>query len=410
MAVFEYKALDIHGQSLKGTKEADSARQVRQMLRDERWTPLEVKQVHEKKTATYEKKSWSIPLLGRRLPVSALTLFTRQLATLVQAAMPIEEALAAVAAQQEKAWIKNIILSIRAQVMEGFTLAKSLDSFPQHFPHIYRATVSAGEHAGHLDKVLLRLADHAEQSMQSRQKVQLALLYPIILMFAAIGIVGFLLGYVVPDVVKVFIDSGQELPWITRALISASEGFKAWWVWMLIVAILLVFGISRLLSYQSIRIKWHTRILSLPIIGRFSSALNTSQFASTLSILIRSGVSLVDALGIAARVVGNDKIRKSVLESAQNVSEGMSLHRSLNKSGYFPPLMLHMIASGEATGELSAMLERTAQNQQMELENKVSMLVGLFEPLMLVIMGSIVLVIVLAILLPILNMNTLIGA
>lgn len=410
MAVFEYRALDASGQQQKGTREADSTRQVRQFLRDQGWTPLSVGQVNEKKTSDAQYKAQHIPFLSRKLSSSLLALITRQLATLIQAAMPVEEALAAVAAQQEKAWAKNIILSVRSQLMEGFTLAKSLDAFPQHFPQIYRATVAAGEYAGHLDKVLIRLADHAEQSMQSRQKVQLALLYPIILMFAALGIVSFLLGYVVPDVVKVFIDSGQELPFITRALIGASDGFQRWWPWLLFALGAVILAISRLLSYPKIRLRWHARVLALPVIGRFSRALNTSQFASTLSILTRSGVSLVDALGIAARVVGNDKIRESVLESARNVSEGTSLHRSLERNGYFPPLMLHMISSGEATGELDTMLERTAQNQQMELENKVSMLVGLFEPLMLVIMGGIVLVIVLAILLPILNMNTLIGS
>ncbi len=409
MAVFQYHALDDQGQQQKGVKEADSTRQVRQILREQGLMPLSIDLVHEKQTSGILKKSIHIPLLHRRLSVASLALFTRQMATLIQASMPVEEALAAVAAQQEKNWIKNIILSVRSQVMEGFTLAKSMDAFSQHFPQLYRATVAAGEHAGHLDKVLLRLADHTEKSMQSRQKIQLALLYPFILMFAAIGIVSFLLGFVVPDVIKVFIDSGQELPLITRMLINASNGFQQWWSWLLVALILIIFIVMKLYSYPSVRLRWHARLLSMPIIGRFSRALNTSQFASTLSILTQSGVSLVDALSISARVVGNDKIRESVLNSARNVREGSSLHKSLKQCGYFPPIMLHMISSGEATGELDTMLERTAQNQQMELENKVSMLVGLFEPLMLVVMGGVVLLIVLAILLPILNMNTLIG-
>ena len=274
---------------------------------------------------------------------------------------------------------------------------------------MYRATVAAGEHAGHLDKVLNRLADYTEHRMQSRQKVQLALLYPVILMMAAIGIVSFLLGFVVPDVIKVFVDGGQDLPLITTLLIGASEGFQRWWVVILIAIVITSFVARFLLKKEAVRLSWHRQILKLPIFGRFSQTLNTAQFAGTLSILTRSGVSLVDALAIAAQVVTNDAIRISVRSVARKVSEGSSLHKALSETGYFPPLMLHMIASGEATGELDTMLDRTSSNQQMELENRIAMLVGLFEPLMLVVMGGVVLVIVLAILLPILNMNSLIG-
>ncbi|CAM3634498.1 type II secretion system inner membrane protein GspF [Parendozoicomonas haliclonae] len=406
MAAFEFTALDESGRAQKGTQEADSARQVRQMLRDKQWTPLSVEQVAEGKAKSSQSFQFSF---GGGLSASQLALITRQLATLVQAAMPIEEALKAVAEQQENRRARNVVLAIRSRVLEGYTLAKSMDAFPSQFPQMYRATVAAGEHAGYLDKVLNRLADYTEQRMQSRQKVQLALLYPMILVLAAIGIVSFLLGFVVPDVIKVFADGGQELPWITSVLISASDGFQVWWPWLLVGSVALVFLIRYLLKRPAIRLIWHERLLSLPVIGRFSRALNTSQFASTLSILTRSGVSLVDALAISSQVVSNEAMRKAVVLVARRVSEGASLHRSLQDTTLFPPLMLHMIASGEATGELDNMLERTANNQQMELENRIAMLVGLFEPLMLVVMGTIVLVIVLAILLPILNMNTLIS-
>ncbi len=407
MAAFEYTALDGAGKQQRGTLEADSARQIRQILRDKQWTPLSVDTVTEQK-----KKGETSGIgfsFGGGLSASQLALITRQLATLIQAAMPVEEALQAVAAQQENRRTRNAVLAIRSRVLEGYTLAQSMDAFPSHFPQMYRATVAAGEHAGYLDKVLNRLADYTEQRMQSRQKVQLALLYPMILMLAAVGIVSFLLGFVVPDVIKVFIDSGQELPLITTLLIGASDGFQAGWHYILLAVIALVFAARYALSKPAIKVLWHHQILSLPVIGRFSRALNTSQFASTLSILTRSGVSLVDALAIASQVVSNEAMRASVIEVAKKVSEGASLHKSLQDTTLFPPLMLHMIASGEATGELDNMLERTANNQQMELENRVAMLVGLFEPLMLVVMGAIVLVIVLAILLPILNMNTLIS-
>ena len=406
MAAYEYLALDQEGKQHQGTMEADSSRHVRQILRDRQWTPLSVDTVDEHK----KKSQSSFPTLFIR-GVSAVELatLTRQLATLIQAAMPVEEALQAVASQQEKRRLKNILLAIRSKVLEGYTLAQSLEAFPQLFPQMYRATVAAGEHAGYLDKVLNRLADYTEARMQSIQKIQQALLYPIILMVVALGIVSFLLGYVVPDVVKVFTDTGQALPTITVALIATSEGFQAYWPLLLLVIVSAIFIAHQALKKPSIRLSWDRLILRLPILGRFSRSFSASRFASTLSILTRSGVSLVEALMIAAQVVENRAIRGAVIESAQKVSEGASLNKALSGTGYFPPLMLHMISSGESTGELDEMLERTASNQQLELNGRISMLLGLFEPLMLVVMGGVVMVIVLAILLPILNMNQLLN-
>lgn len=406
MAAFEYIALDLQGKQHKGTLEADSGRQVRQMLRDKQWTPLSVNTLADRKRNGDEDRSFSF---RRGISAIELATITRQLATLIQAAMPIEEALNGVAAQQEKRRLKNVLLAVRSRVLEGYTLAKSLEAFPEVFPQMYRATVAAGEHAGYLDHVLNRLADYTEARMRSGQKIQQALVYPIILMVASIGIVSFLLGFVVPDVVKVFLDSGQELPLITELLITASEGFQAWWPFIFagIAAVILI--VRHLLKKESIRLSWHRTMLKLPFAGRFVRTANAARFASTLSILTRSGVSLVEALMIAAQVVNNDAIRNAVQDVAKRVSEGMSLNRALTETGYFPPLMLHMIASGEATGELDQMLERTAQNQQMELEGRITVMLGLFEPLMLVLMGGVVMMIVLAILLPILNMNQLLS-
>ena len=410
MAVFEYTALSADGKKQNGTQESDNSRQVRQQLREKGLTPLTINIV-EAKTSASSKTSSALTLsFGRKLSTRALTLITRQLATLIQAALPIEEALSAVAAHQEKPWIKNLILSVRSNVMEGHTLAASLDNFPRHFPQMYRATIAAGEYAGHLDKILLRLADHSETQAQSKQKVQLSLLYPAILVVVSIVIIAFLLGFVVPDIIKVFVDTGQPLPTITKVLIASSKWIQSWWWLLLIIIIAMFFLKNQLLKSESLRLRWHRFMLTAPIVGRFILSFNTARFASTLSILTQSGVSLVDAMHIASKVVGNDAIRESIINAIQNVSEGVSLYRSLEKSGYFPPMMLHMIASGEATGELDNVLEKTANNQQMELENRISMLVGLFEPFMLVVMGSIVMLIVLAVLLPILNMNTLIGS
>ncbi|OED41927.1 type II secretion system protein GspF [Endozoicomonas sp. (ex Bugula neritina AB1)] len=406
MAAFEYIALDKQGKQHKGTMEADSGRQVRQNLRDKEWTPLSVNSVSEQKK---DSNTGGFVLFQRGVSAVELATITRQLATLIQAGMPIEEALFGVAAQQEKRRLKNVLLAVRSRVLEGYTLARSLEAFPQVFPQMYRATVAAGEHAGYLDKVLNRLADYTEARMRSGQQIQQALLYPAILLVACLGIVSFLLGYVVPDVVKVFVDTGQQLPFITQVLIGASEGFQAYWPFVFALIILVILSVKQALKTPSIRLSWHRVLLRLPLVGRFARTSSAARFASTLSILTRSGVSLVEALIIAAQVVENNAIREAVQDVARRVSEGGSLHKSLSETGYFPPLMLHMIASGESTGELDEMLERIAQNQQMELDGRIAMTLGLFEPLMLVVMGGIVMVIVLAILLPILNMNQLLN-
>lgn len=405
MAAFEFIALDAQGAQHNGTMEADSGRQVRQLLRDKEWTPLAVNLVAEQKKGQPSGGG----LFRRGVSVIELATITRQLATLIQAAMPIEEALYGVAAQQEKRRLKNILLAVRSRVLEGYTLARSLEAYPEIFPQMYRATVAAGEHAGYLDRVLNQLADYTEARMRSGQKVQQALLYPVILMLASLGIVSFLLGFVVPDVVKVFVDTGQELPLITVMLISASEAFQSYWPFLFGFIFIVVMVIRHSLKTPSIRLSWHRALLRMPFVGRFARTASAARFASTLSILTRSGVSLVEALVIAAQVVNNDAIRSAVQAAARRVSEGTSLNKALSEAGYFPPLMLHMIASGESTGELDEMLDRTAENQQMELDGRISLMLGLFEPLMLVVMGGVVMVIVLAILLPILNMNQLLN-
>ncbi|MDU2875512.1 MAG: GspF family T2SS innner membrane protein variant XcpS, partial [Pseudomonas aeruginosa] len=289
------------------------------------------------------------------------------------------------------------------------SLAGSLREFPTAFPELYRATVAAGEHAGHLGPVLEQLADYTEQRQQSRQKIQLALLYPVILMVASLAIVGFLLGYVVPDVVRVFIDSGQTLPLLTRVLIGVSDWVKAWGALAFVAAIGGVIGFRYTLRKDAFRERWHGFLLRVPLVGRLVRSTDTARFASTLAILTRSGVPLVEALAIAAEVIANRIIRNEVVKAAQKVREGASLTRSLEATGQFPPMMLHMIASGERSGELDQMLARTARNQENDLAAQIGLMVGLFEPFMLIFMGAVVLVIVLAILLPILSLNQLVG-
>ncbi|MCQ2030599.1 GspF family T2SS innner membrane protein variant XcpS [Stutzerimonas zhaodongensis] len=404
MAAFEYIALDPRGREQKGLIEADSPRQARQLLREKQWSPLEVKQAKAK-----EDTGGGGFAFGRGLSARDLALVTRQLATLVQAALPIEEALRAAAAQSTSQKIKSMLLAVRARVMEGHSLAGSLREYPSAFPELYRATVAAGEHAGHLGLVLDQLADYTDQRQQSRQKIQLALLYPVILLVASLAIVVLLLGYVVPDVVKVFVNTGQALPALTTGLIAVSEVVQQWG-WLMLLGIFAAgFAMRQALRDEKIKRRWHAFILRIPLVGRLARATNTARFASTLAILTRSGVPLVDALGIAAAVIANLRIRDKVIEAAQRVREGGSLTRALDATNEFPPMMLHMIASGEKSGELDQMLARTARNQENDLAAQISLLVGLFEPFMLVFMGAVVLVIVLAILLPILSLNQLVG-
>ena len=405
MAAYAYLALDAQGRQHKGLLEADSPRQARALLRERQLSPLQVSAAR----AREDEQPRHGLRLSRGLSAAELALLTRQLATLIQAALPIEEALRAAAAQAASARVKGMLLAVRSGVLEGQSLAQSLAAFPAAFPELYRATVAAGEHAGHLGLVLEQLADYTEQRQQSRQKIQLALLYPLILMIASLTIVGFLLGYVVPDVVKVFVNTGQSLPALTRGLIAVSALLKHWgWLILLLLAGGLV--LLRLwLRPPTRRQRWHALQLRLPLFGRLLRATQTARFASTLAILCRSGVPLVEALAIAAAVIGNLHIRHKVMLAAQQVREGSSLTRALQASEEFPPMMLHMIASGEKSGELEQMLARTARNQENDLAAQVALLVGLFEPFMLVFMGGVVLLIVLAILLPILSLNQLVG-
>lgn len=402
MAAFSYTALDKGGKQQKGVLDADSARQVRQLLREQSLMPLEVSQA-----AQSEVKDQAGALSFRRpsLNTADLALITRQLSTLVQAGIPLEEALGTVAKQSEKARVNGLLLAVRAKVLEGYTLAAAMAEFPSVFNNLYRSTIAAGESAGHLDGVMDKLADYTESSQASRQKVQMAMIYPCILFFMAIGVVTLLMVFVVPDVVKVFSTQGQTLPLITRGLIATSD-FIVNKGWLLIIGIgLLVFFIRSAMAKPAIKLAWHRQLLSLPLIGRLSRGTNTAQFASTLSILTASGVPLVEALKIAGQVLANHWLRKQVSESTQQVQEGTSLNRALSKGGYFPPMMLHMIASGEQSGELDQMLSRIAVAQQRDLDSLIGVMLSILEPVMLLLMGVCVFVIVTAILLPIVNLN-----
>jgi general secretion pathway protein F len=409
MAAFAFAALDSNGKEQRGVLEADSSRQVRQQLRDRGLAPLRIEPAVKPAAQSRRITSSTVSLSGGpKLSVAELALITRQLATLLQAAMPLEEALGAVSRQAEKQKVANIVLSVRSKVMEGHSLAHSMGEFPAAFPNLYRATVAAGEHSGHLDLVLGKLADYSENAYAARQKVQMALLYPSILLLVAVGIVAGLMTFVVPKVVDVIAGQGQELPMLTRGLIGLSY-FVTHWGWLAVLLIIAaIFGVRRALRNEALRVRWHRRLLHLPLLGRLSRGSNTARFASTLSILTSSGVPLVDALSIGGAVLSNEWLKQAVAVVTQQVKEGSALHRSLEQSGYFPPMMISMIASGEVSGSLDTMLERVATSQQREFDNIVNTILGIFEPMMLLFMGVAVLLIVVAILQPIFSLNQLV--
>lgn len=403
MAAFEFVALDQAGRQQKGVLEGDSARQVRQQLRDRHWTPLDVVQVRQLQG---HASGW----MKRRQHISAtdLALFTRQLATLVRSAVPLDEALNALAQQTDKQRIKSLVLAVRARVTEGHGLSAALAEYPGVFSTMYRATVAAGEQSGHLDVVLERLADYAENSQMIGQKVMLALLYPVILSLVAMVAVMFLLAYVVPQVVEVFAGMGQQLPLLTRILISISDFIRQWWMALLLLVLIALVSGYNLMRVPKFRFAWHVMILRLPLVARLVRGVNIARFARTFGMLVASNVPVLEALQISGQVMSNLPLRERVELATRRVREGASLHTALQGGGEFPPMMLHLIANGELSGKLEQMLERAAEAQERELETLRAALLGIFEPLVILVMGGLVLVIVLAILLPILDLNQLV--
>lgn len=402
MPTFDYRADDAQGRPCKGRLEADSPRHARQLLRERGCWPRSVRELRVAGGAHPRQAAG-------RLSAADLALLTLQLSTLVQAGLPLEEALEAVAKQSAKRRVSGLLSAVRSRVLEGHALASALAQFPAAFPELFCATVAAGERSGHLGQVLEQLASYTQARQASRQKIQMALVYPAVLMLASVLIVGFLLGYVVPDVVKIFVESGQALPWLTQALIAASDGLRSHGLLLLGVITLLVALWRWSLRQPAWRLRWHGLVLSLPVLGEVLRAMETARFASTLAILGRSAVPLVDALEIAAAVIGNLTIRARMADVARSVREGGTLTRGLELGGDIPPMMLHMIASGERAGELDRMLARAAEQQESSLAARIALVVSLFEPAMLVLMGGVVLLIVLAILLPILSLNQLVN-
>jgi general secretion pathway protein F len=405
MTAFRYRALNTEGKLVRGVLEGDSERQVRGQLRGQSLRPVDVSLANVRETAA---RGWSLSFLKPRISVGEMALLTRQLATLIQSNLPLDECLQAAAEQSRKPRTKGLLLQVRSRVAEGHTLAYAMGEFPTVFDEMYRAMVSAGEHAGFLGPVLEQLADYTEQRQYTGQKLKMAMIYPFILVGVAIAVVVALMVFVVPELVGIFAHTSRDLPLLTRGLIAASDFFRDYGLWLLVAIVLLVLAIRRLLRNPARRKVWHRWLLAMPGISGVVTAVDTARFASTLSILMASGVPLLEALRIAGKVLSNLVLREDSEAVAERVQEGSSLNRALRESGRFPPMMVHMVASGETSGELETMLTRSAQNQERELEMTLGTVMGLFEPLMVVFMGGMVLTIVLAILLPIFDLNTMV--
>ena len=404
MGAFEYTAVDAGGKERRGVLEGDTARQVRQLLRERQLLPLTVTEAAVRE-ATRQQSFTLRPTMSS----NDLALVTRQLATLVQSSMPLEEALLAVSEQTESTRVKSVLIGVRSKVMEGHTLADGFADFPKAFPEIYRATVSAGEQSGHLDAVLERLADYTEGRQVLRQKIQHAMIYPIVLTVLALLIVSGMLVYVVPKVVGVFSNTGRELPGLTVFLIGLSTFLRNYGLVLLLAIIGAAFAARRALRQPGPR-RWRDALLlRIPLVAKLVRGSNTAQFTRTFSILTGSGVPVLEALRISAEVVTNIPMREAVADAAARVREGAPIGKSLAIGGYFPPLCVHLISSGEASGKLEAMLGRAAANQEREMDGLIAALLGILEPALIVTMGIIVLIIVLAILLPIFELNQLVS-
>ena len=403
MGAFEYTALDTGGKERKGILEADTPRHVRQLLREKQLLPVTVGEVAQKEAK--RQRSFSF---ARRVSPGDLALFTRQLATLVRAGLPLEESLLAVSQQTEKPRVQSIILGVRSRVMEGHPLADGFAEFPKVFPEIYRATVAAGEHSGHLDNILERLADYTESREQIRQKILGALMYPIVLTIMCLGIVSGLLVWVVPKVVGVFEQTKAKLPLSTRVLIATSDFLRDYGIYLLIAIIIGAIAFNRWLRNPDAKRRWHRVQLRMPLLGKLSRGFNTARFTRTFSILAASSVPVLEAMRIAGEVVTNLPMRDAVTDAAARVREGAPIGRSLALSKLFPPMTIHLISSGESSGELESMLERSSINQERELDGLLNTMVGLLGPLLIVAMGMFVMGIVFAMLMPIFEMNNLI--
>lgn len=398
MGAYQYQALKANGSTAKGVIEADSERQARQLLRDKNLIPVAVQPLVQHKTANSKSK----------INAADLALFTRQLATLLAAGIPLEESLRGVSEQTDKDKVREVIIGIRAKVLEGYGLAQAMTQFPNAFPELYRATVGSGEQTGHLDLVLEKLADYTENQQQTKQKVQQALIYPSIMIFVSIGILSFLLTFVVPKIIEVFSSSGQTLPSMTIVLIHISQFVKSYGLYALLAICLAVAAFKRSLKNQNIQLGWHKFLLKLPIVSYLVQTTNIARYIHTFAILFAAGVSVLETMRVSASLVTNSVMKQALDAATVKVREGGGISESLKETGFINPMAVHIIASGEKSGQISNMMERAAASLDNDVKRLIDTSLTLLEPMVILIMGAIVLFIVLATLLPIFSMEQLV--
>lgn len=412
MPVFDYKAIDKQGVEKKGVIEADSLKHAREKLRDQSLIPIETSAVglnFKNKSNDKSNLSINLGLGGDKLTIAELALITRQLATLLSSGMPIDDALLAISEQSEYEKISRIISQVRSKVVEGHSLSVAMAEYKHAFPSLYRSTIKAGEHSGHLDKVLESLADYIEKQYAFKQKIRQASIYPSLMILVSTSIVVFLLMYVVPKMVDTFKRSGQSLPFLTEALLSLSNFLQVYGLYLLALIIFSIFLFRYLIKQPDFKYKYHNFLLKLPLVSKIIKVGNTARYARTLGILIKAGVPVLDAMITSNQVVTNIVIADALMDAKQKVKEGVNISRALKETKFFPAMSTHLIASGENSGKLEEMLTRAASYQERDIESLVATFISLFEPLMIIGMGFVVLLIVLAILLPIFQMNQLIG-
>lgn len=403
MAAFDYTALSANGATRRGVIEADSERQARRQLRDQQLTPLTV--------SASQRRGKTAPRLqfgGVRMSSEDLALFTRLLGTLLGSGLPLDDVLTAIARQADSRTLSRVALGIRARVLEGQSLASGMEEFPQVFSGAYRATVGAGERTRHLPLVLRRLADYVEAQDRTRKRVRLALIYPGVLTVTAVLVVAGLLTYVVPEVVTVFDDMARELPPLTRGLIAVSDFLRQRGLWLLLAIAIGIAGWRLALQRPGSRRALHRLLLRMPVVGRLVQATEVARFSRMLAIMLGSSVDMLDALAIATRSVTLLPLSDHLEAVTLDVREGSPLGRALARSSLVPPLLPHLVASGESSGNLVEMLDAAAESFELRTQNTLTLLLGLLEPLLILVMGGIVLVIVIAILLPIFEMNQLV--
>lgn len=400
MGAYQYQALKKNGSTSKGVLEADSERHARQLLRDQGLIPTQVQVLTQQRSGSSGNKG--------KISAADLSLFTRQLATLLAAGIPVEESLRGVSEQTEKDKVRELIIGVRAKVLEGYGLAQAMSHYPQAFPELYRSTVGAGEQTGHLDVVLEKLADYTENQQQTRQKVQQALIYPAIMIIVSIGIISFLLSFVVPKIIEVFTSSGQTLPGMTEVLISISNFVKSYGLYTFLGIILLLYAFKKSLNNIKVKTVWHRLLLKLPVVSYLVKTINVARYIHTFGILFAAGVSVLETMRVSASLVTNLVMRQAFDAATIKVREGSGISEALKETGYISPMAIHLISSGEKSGQLSPMMERSASHLDNEVKRLIDTSLTLLEPLVILLMGAVVLFIVLATLLPIFSMEQLI--